>query len=178
MDKKKIILVAILSSSFFGIFGCLNCGEHFEFQEINHVTATLYSNDIEQIETNTDLDSLIVHVNIDINYIANQFTLPLINTSYAWSCDENGGQGVKDKIVDLKYYSTVDYFDFPSQTEIELKNQQKLPKTELIELLNERLFDFSLLLEKKQIGYFDLYISFKFESGAIQEFELVSFEWE
>lgn len=178
MNKKNIILFAILSSSFFGIFGCIDCGEHFSFQEITNVTGTLVSNDFEEIEVKTDLDSLFVFVNFDINFIANNFTLPFINQAYAWSCDRNGDLGLKDKIVDLKLYSTVDYLGFPSGSEIELKNSLELPKTELIELLNENLIGFRFLLEEKQIGHMDLYASFEAESGSIQEYELVNFEWE
>ena len=187
MKYKRIILVALISSSILGIFGCIDCGDHLSYQEIKDINSTLWSNDFVLIEDQTDLDSLNVSLQFDINFIACQkksplmgeeFSLPLINSSYAWSCDENGELGMKDKIVDFKFYSTVDYLDIPSGSAIILENSQALSDVELIDLLNDYLIDFRVQLVKKQIGYFDLYVSFEFDSGIAQDFELASFIWE
>lgn len=187
MKKKKIIIIAILTSSFLGIFGCIDCGEPLPYQEIRNITSDIRSNNFELIEEITDLDSLSIGVNFDVNFIASKknntvinqyFDFSFINKSYAWSCDENGYLGVKDKILDLKFYSTVDYLDFPSGSEIQLENSQVLPKAELIDLLNEYLIDFRLDIVKKQVGYFDLFMSVEFESGTTKDFELVNFVWE
>lgn len=186
MDK-KVILILILSSSLLGIFGCIDCGEYFGYQEIRNINSDIRSNDFQLIKENTDLDSLSIGVNFDINFIAsNQSITPnlkysdfsFINSSYAWSCDENGNLGLKDKIFNLKFYSSVDYLNFPSGSDIPLENSQYVSREELIELLNDYLIDFRLNIYEKQIGYFDLFVSLEFESGITKDFELVNFDWE
>lgn len=188
MNCKKIILVALLTSSFLGIFGCINCDDVLHYQEINGVTSQLLSNDFELVvEENTDLDSLMINVNFDIGFIAsninddevdNGFSFSLINQSYAWSCDEDGGWGLKDEIVSFKFYSSIDYLDIPAGSKIELENLQELTEEELIEKLNNYLVDFTVQLVEKQDGYFDLFVAFELASGKIQDFQLASFVWE
>lgn len=176
---KKIVLVFLLSTSIFGIFSCNPCGEYLSYKEIISVNSTLVSMDrTERIDTETDIDSLIVWVDLKVDFLASRTPISFINTAYALSCPDHGELGLKDKMVDIKFHSTVEYLGIPVGAPIDLDNSENWTKAELINYLNQSEEQFKLLLVEKQVGFFDLHVTFDYESGTSETFELASFQWE